>query len=156
MLVIGFFLERTTTGRYSYAAGYNAEVARLVGVSIGRVRTLSLVISSSIAGFAGLLLTANIQAADPSNGPSYLIPAFSAAFLGATQFRHGRFNPWGVMVAVLMLGTGSVAQAARRLPDVGAAGPPGRRAHRGGQRDGRPGPEPPSERIIRYYDRGFR
>ena len=108
MLIIGFFLERTTTGRYSYATGYNAEVARLVGVSIGRVRTLSLVISSSIAGFAGLILTANIQAADPNNGPSYLIPAFSAAFLGATQFRHGRFNPWGVIVAVLMLGTGSV------------------------------------------------
>ncbi len=108
MLLIGFFLERTTTGRYSYAIGYNAEVARLVGVSVGRVRTLSLVISSSIAGFAGLILTANIQAADPNNGPSYLIPAFSAAFLGATQFRHGRFNPWGVIVAVLMLGTGSV------------------------------------------------
>ena len=72
------------------------------------MRTLSLVISSSIAGFAGLILTANIQAADPNNGPAYLIPAFSAAFLGATQFRHGRFNPWGLIVAVLMLGTGSV------------------------------------------------
>ncbi len=108
MLAIGYFLEQTTTGRYSYATGYNAEVARLVGVSIGRLRTLSLVISATVAGFAGLILTAQIQAADPNNGPSYLIPAFSAAFLGATQFRHGRFNPWGVIVAVLMIGTGSV------------------------------------------------
>jgi ribose transport system permease protein len=29
-------------------------------------------------------------------------------FVGATQFRHGRFNPWGTVVAVLMIGTGSV------------------------------------------------
>ncbi|HEX4016550.1 MAG TPA: ABC transporter permease [Frankiaceae bacterium] len=108
LVVLGYFLEQTTSGRYCYASGYNAEVARLVGVRVGRLRTLSLVISATMAGFAGLILTAQIQAADPTNGPSYLIPAFSAAFLGATQFRHGRFNPWGVIVAVLMLGTGSV------------------------------------------------
>jgi ribose transport system permease protein len=108
LIVLGYFLEQTTSGRYCYATGYNAEVARLVGVRIARLRTLSLIISSTVAGFAGLILTAQIQAADPTNGPSYLIPAFSAAFLGATQFRHGRFNPWGVIVAVLMLGTGSV------------------------------------------------
>lgn len=108
MIVIGYFLEHTTSGRYCYATGYNAEVSRLVGVRVSRLRALTLVISSSIAGFAGLVLTARIQAADPTNGPSYLIPAFSAAFLGATQFRHGRFNPWGTVVAVLMLGTGSV------------------------------------------------
>lgn len=108
MIAIGYFLEQTASGRFSYAIGYNSEVARLVGVRVGRLRTLSLVISGTIAGFAGLVLTAQIQAADPTNGPAYLIPAFSAAFLGATQFRHGRFNPWGVVVAVLMIGTGSV------------------------------------------------
>lgn len=108
MAVIGYFLEQTVFGRYSYATGYSAEVARLVGVRVRRLRTASLVISGTLAGFAGVVLTARIQAADPSNGPSYLIPAFSAAFLGATQFRHGRFNPWGTVVAVLLLGTGSV------------------------------------------------
>jgi ribose transport system permease protein len=108
MLAIGYFLEQTPSGRFSYATGYNPEAARLVGVRIDRLRMLSLLISSSVAGFAGLILTARIQAADPSNGPDYLIPAFSAAFLGATQFRHGRFNPWGTIVAVFMIGTGSV------------------------------------------------
>jgi len=61
-----------------------------------------------VAALAGVALTAQIGAADPSNGPSYLIPAFSAAFLGATQFRRGRFNPWGTILAVLMLTTGSI------------------------------------------------
>ncbi len=108
MVGIGYFLEQTVAGRYSYATGYSVEVARLVGVRVRRVRSMSLVVSGALAGFAGIILTARIQAADPSNGPSYLIPAFSAAFLGATQFRRGRFNPWGTIVAVLMLGTGSV------------------------------------------------
>jgi ribose transport system permease protein len=108
MVAIGFLLEQMTIGRYAYATGYNAEAARLVGVRIDRLRAMSLLISASVAGFAGLVLTARIQAADPSNGPDYLIPAFSAAFLGATQLRHGRFNPWGTMIAVFMIGTGSV------------------------------------------------
>ncbi|MEN3357921.1 MAG: ribose transport system permease protein [Mycobacteriales bacterium] len=108
MVVIGFLLEQTVFGRYTYATGYNPDVTKLVGVRVGRIRTLTLLSSGVIASLAGVALTARIESADPSNGPSYLIPAFSAAFLGATQFRHGRFNPWGTVVAVLMLGTGSI------------------------------------------------
>jgi ribose transport system permease protein len=108
MLIIGFVLERTVFGRYAYATGYNAEVTTLVGISVTRVRVITLLASGVMASIAGVALTARIEAADPSNGPSYLIPAFSAAFLGATQFRHGRFNPWGAVVSVLLLGTGSI------------------------------------------------
>jgi ribose transport system permease protein len=108
MVGMGFFLEQTATGRYCYSIGYNSEVARLVGVRVSRLKVLSLVFSSLVAGLAGLVLTASITAADPSTGPSYVIPAFSAAFLGATQLRGGRFNSWGTVIAVLMLGTGSV------------------------------------------------
>lgn len=108
MLVIGFVLERTVFGRYAYATGYNAEVTTLVGVSVARIRTIALLSSGLMASIAGVALTARVEAADPNNGPTYLIPAFSAAFLGATQFRHGRFNPWGTVVSVLLLGTGSV------------------------------------------------
>lgn len=108
MLIIGFLLERTVFGRYAYASGYNPEVTTLVGVSVPRIRTVTLLSSGLMAAIAGVALTARVEAADPSNGPSYLIPAFSAAFLGATQFRRGRFNPWGAVVSVLLLGTGSV------------------------------------------------
>jgi len=108
MLVIGFVLEQTVFGRLTYASGYNPDVTTLVGVSVGRIRTITLLSSGLAAALAGVALTARIESADPSNGPSYLIPAFSAAFLGATQFRRGRFNPWGTVVAVLMLGTGSI------------------------------------------------
>ena len=40
-------------------------------------------------------------------GTTYLLPAFAAVFLGATQLKHGRFNAWGTIIAVLILGTGT-------------------------------------------------
>jgi ribose transport system permease protein len=108
MLVLGFVLEQTVFGRRVYASGYGPEVSRLVGLRVGRIRTISLICSSTLASFAGVALAARIGSADPTVGPQYLIPAFSAAFVGASQFRHGRFNPWGTVVAVLMIGTGSI------------------------------------------------
>lgn len=108
MLVLGYVLEQTVFGRHVYAAGYGPEVSRLVGLRVGRIRTISLVVSATLASFAGVALASRIGSADPTTGPEYLIPAFSAAFVGATQFRGGRFNPWGTVLAVLMIGTGSV------------------------------------------------
>lgn len=108
MLVLGYWLERTQFGRFLYATGYNRETARLTGIRIHLNTTVSFVCSAVLAGFAGIVLAARISAGSPDAGPSYLIPAFSAAFLGATQFRGGRFNPWGTVIAVLLLGTGDV------------------------------------------------
>jgi ribose transport system permease protein len=108
MLLLAWVLERTKTGRYLYAIGFERETARLTGIRVNRLGILAFVTSAVIAGFAGLLLSARVSSADPNAGVSYLIPAFSAAFLGATQFRRGRFNPWGAVVAVLLLGTGDV------------------------------------------------
>lgn len=108
MLILAFLLEQTVFGRHTYAAGYGPDVSRLVGLRVDRVRTISLVCSGLIASFAGICLASQLGSADPTAGASYLIPAFSAAFVGATQFRRGRFNPWGAVVAVLMIGTGSV------------------------------------------------
>jgi ribose transport system permease protein len=112
VLVIGaamwWVLSRTVLGRRIYAVGFNPDAARLASISVNRIRAAPLVISSLLSGLAGIVLCATTEAADPSAGPSYLIPAFSAVFLGATQFSSGRFNPWGTLVTVFMLGTGSV------------------------------------------------
>ena len=39
-------------------------------------------------------------------GLSFLLPAFAAAFLGATSINPGRFNPWGTIISVYFLVTG--------------------------------------------------
>lgn len=107
-VVLFVVLEKTGFGRRGYAIGFDSEVARLGGVKVAAVRAAGLMMSSLIAGLAGILATAQIGAGNPATGPNYLIPAFAVAFLGATQFRGGRFNTWGAIVAVLLLGTGDV------------------------------------------------
>jgi ribose transport system permease protein len=110
MLIIAvaawYVLERTPLGRRIYATGGNTEAARLAGVRVSLVLVGTLVACGTIAAFAGILVTGQLATGDPTIGPAYLLPAFSAAFLGSTQFRGGRFNVWGTVVAVYVLATG--------------------------------------------------
>ncbi len=111
-----FLLEHTATGRRLYATGFNPDAAKLAGVRVDRLRFMSLVVSGSLAGATGLVLTATIGSGDPTSGTSYLLPAFAAAFLGATQLKHGRFNAGGTLIAVLLLGTGTTGLALASAP----------------------------------------
>jgi ribose transport system permease protein len=105
-LILWYLLERTPSGRRVYATGGNIDAARLSGVNTTAVIYGSLAACGLIAALAGILLTARLGNADPTIGPAYLVPAFTAAFLGSTQFRGGRFNVWGTMVSVYVLAAG--------------------------------------------------
>jgi ribose transport system permease protein len=96
----------TVIGRRIYAVGFNALGARLAGIRIARLRFLALIVSGFVAGVAGVLLASQVSSGSYGIGPPYLLNAFAAAFLGSTQFG-GRFNAWGTVVAVLLLGTGT-------------------------------------------------
>jgi ribose transport system permease protein len=115
-----FVLEHTAAGRRLYATGFNPDASKLAGVRVDRLRFVSLVISGTLAGASGLVLASNIASGDPSAGTSYLLPAFAAAFLGATQLKHGRFNAGGTLIAVLLLGTGTTGLALANAPQWAA------------------------------------
>jgi ribose transport system permease protein len=102
------FLEHSPTGRRLYATGFNPNAARLADIRVNKLRFCSLLTSATLAGFAGVMLASSLAAGSPSAGTSYLLPAFATVFVGATIFKQGRFNAWGTIVAVLMLGTGVV------------------------------------------------
>lgn len=105
-LILWFTQSYTVTGRRIYATGFNEDGARLAGIRTGRLKFSSLIVSGMVAGIAGILLTSQVSSGSPDAGPPYLLDAFAAAFLGATQFG-GRFNAWGTVIAVLLLGTGT-------------------------------------------------
>jgi ribose transport system permease protein len=111
-----FLLEHTATGRRLYATGFNPDAAKLAGVRVDRLRFMSLVVSGTLAGATGLVLASTIASGSPTAGTPYLLPAFAAAFLGATQLKHGRFNAWGTLIAVLLLGTGTTGLALANAP----------------------------------------
>lgn len=106
-VVLVYVTEWTTVGRYMYAIGGNAEAARLVGIRVDLVQFGSLITSALLAAFAGIVLSAQLGAGSADVGPAYLLPAFSAVLLGATQIKtNGRANVLGTLVAVLLLATG--------------------------------------------------
>jgi ribose transport system permease protein len=104
--VVWYLLEYTPSGRRLLFVGRGREVARLSGVRVVRLRFGALVGSATVAGLAGIVYAGTSGGADPSSGASFLLPAFAAAFLGATSIAPGRFNPWGAIVAVYFLVTG--------------------------------------------------
>ncbi|MBL0885920.1 ABC transporter permease [Myceligenerans indicum] len=105
-VAVWYVIDRTHAGRAVYATGGNPEAARLAGVRTDRVVILTLVCCGVLAATAGILLSSSLATGDPTVGPGYLLPAFAAAFLGSTQFRNGRFNVLGTVVAVYVLAIG--------------------------------------------------
>jgi ribose transport system permease protein len=105
-VVVFYVFTFTPVGRRLLIVGRGREVARLSGLKVNRIRILSFVTCGGLSGLAGVVYVGTSGTADPSAGTSYLLPAFAAAFLGATVLQPGRFNPWGTLVAVYFLTTG--------------------------------------------------
>ncbi|MCU1659432.1 MAG: rbsC [Pseudonocardiales bacterium] len=105
-VIAWIFLEHTAPGRRVFAVGANSEAARLAGVSTKRLVVVSFTLSGAGSAIAGILLASSVNSTNQTLGPSYLLPAYAGAFLGATQIHRGRFNVWGTLLAIFLLGTG--------------------------------------------------
>jgi len=105
-VVVWYVLERTPLGRQIYATGGNLEAARLSGVPVVAIVLGSMTACGFLIGVAGILMTSRLGNADPTIGPGFMLPAFTAAFLGSTQFHRGRFNVGGTILSVYVLAAG--------------------------------------------------
>ena len=107
LAAIGWYiLSYTAFGQQLLFTGRGREVGRLTGVAVGRVRMSAFVASGVMGAIAGILYTGTTGSANPTSGTTLLLPAFAAAFLGATCIKPGRFNAWGSVIAVYFLVTG--------------------------------------------------
>lgn len=100
-----YLLEHTPFGRYLHAVGGNPAAARLVGLNVDRIVVQSFVVSGALVGLAGVLQVARQGGGNPQVGMYFMMPALSAAFLGATSIHPGRFNVPGTILAVFFLAT---------------------------------------------------
>jgi ribose transport system permease protein len=107
-VILWYVVDKTPLGRWTYLAGSGTDVARLTGLPVDAIKFGALVASSLISGIAGILEVGLLGSADPNSGASFLLPAFAAAFLGATAIKPGRFNVWGTVLAVYMVIVGIV------------------------------------------------
>jgi ribose transport system permease protein len=105
-LVLWYVFEYTALGRRLLFVGRGRKVSRLSGFDVPRLRWGALIVTGVLSAAAGVLYAGTTGGADSTSGASFLLPAYAAAFLGATTIVPGRFNPWGTLVAVYFLVTG--------------------------------------------------
>ena len=97
LLALDFVMRRTRIGKAVRAVAQNGAAATLMGINVSAIVVLAFVISSSLAGLAGLLI-APITTASVFMGMSLALKAFSSAILG------GLTSPRGCMIGGFILG----------------------------------------------------
>ncbi len=97
------FFEYLPAGRYLYVLGASPRTAELNGISARRYVTAAFVAAGMLAALAGIVLQSQLEVGQSSVGPEYLLPAFTAALLGATSVKPGRVNVLGTLLAVAVL-----------------------------------------------------
>ena len=98
--------EHTTYGRRLLAVGLSPRASKLAGVRVGPMLGSSFVLAGILAALAGWLELGRVGSASAGVGPTFLLPAIAAGFLGATTIKPGRFNVLGTLIAVALVAIG--------------------------------------------------
>ncbi|MBB3612380.1 ABC transporter permease [Rhizobium sp. BK602] len=108
MLVIAviawIFLQYRSEGRMLYAVGGNPEVARLAGIHVPLVTIGVYVVCALLAGLAGIVLAARLDAVQPSSGFGYELDTIAAVVIGGTSLSGGAGGIGGTLIGVLIIG----------------------------------------------------
>jgi D-xylose transport system permease protein len=105
VMVLSFVARSTLFGRYVYAVGGSEEAARRDGNSVTRIRIIVFIISSTMAGFGGIILASRLRSVDTgAGGGNLLLDAIAAAVIGGTSLFGGRgFVASAVLGALVIL-----------------------------------------------------
>ncbi|MED0661235.1 branched-chain amino acid ABC transporter permease [Bacillus smithii] len=98
MIFLQFIVHRTKVGKAMRAVSYDAEAARLMGISVDRTISATFAIGSALAGAAGVIFGIYYTKIDPLMGIIPGLKAFVAAVLGGIGIIPG------AMVGGLLLG----------------------------------------------------
>lgn len=102
-LIFVFITNKTAFGRRIYAMGGNAEAASLSGINIKRNTLGVFVIMGALAGVAGVLLTARLNAGTVAAGDGYELDAIAACVIGGTSLVGGKGKILGALIGALIM-----------------------------------------------------
>lgn len=117
-----YVLHYTVLGRYIYALGGNREAARYSGISVNRVELLTYVISSGIAGVAGICYCSYIGQMNQKVGEAYELYAIAAAVLGGVSLRGGEGTIFGIVIGASIMRVIDTGINTFQIPYVDAEG----------------------------------
>ena len=110
LILLGVFglgalvLNRTPFGAAIFAVGGNEEAARMLGIRVERVKTLTYCVSGGLAGLSGALLAARLSSGLSAAGTGYELQSIAAAVIGGVLLTGGVGTMLGALSGVLLLG----------------------------------------------------
>jgi len=118
VVVAQLILTKTVFGRYTIGIGTNEEAMRLAGVDPRPIRIIVFAAMGLLAGLAGLMTSARLEAADPNAGSGIELQVIAAVVIGGTSLMGGRGSVVNTFFGVLII---AVLEAG--LAQVGASDP---------------------------------
>jgi simple sugar transport system permease protein len=101
---LNLILIKTPYGNATYATGGNKEAARVLGISVNRVKITNFIISATLAGLAGCIQFARFKSVDPLRGTGLELEVIAAVVVGGTLMSGGYGNLVGTLFGVLLMG----------------------------------------------------
>ena len=106
IVIVSLVVRRTALGVLTESVGINPTASRLAGVRARSITWALYGLSGLLAGFAGILYSSNIMAADANNaGINIELDAILAVVLGGTSLMGGKFTLAGTVVGVFIIQT---------------------------------------------------
>jgi len=115
-IIFVYMMRHRPFGRQLYAVGGNPEVARLAGYNVKRVKFIGFILSSLLAGVAGILLSSRLGSAVHVSGLGYEFQVVAAVVLGGVSLAGGIGSLFGVVLGVLILSFLSNGLGMLKLP----------------------------------------
>ncbi len=103
-IVMHVLMKFTSFGRAVYAVGGNAEAARLSGIDVFRVKTLTLAITGMLTAITGTLLASQIGSGVGTTATGMELDVIAATIIGGTSLFGGKGRIWGTLLGVIFLG----------------------------------------------------
>lgn len=104
LIVTGYWLRQTRSGREVYAVGGNPVAARLAGINSGRIVLLAFALSGALAGLAGVLYTSRYAQVDTLAGKGLELNVIAAVVIGGTSTLGGTGGITGTLIGCVLLG----------------------------------------------------
>lgn len=105
IVILAVVLWRTTFGRYIYAAGGNAEAARLAGIRVNVVRVSTFALSGAAAGVAGVIDLARTPSAPENDAiaTTLTFTVLAGIVVGGTSILGGEGAVWRTVLGILFI-----------------------------------------------------
>ena len=102
-IIYGAILMYSRFGRRAYICGGNPNAARLAGINPKKIHSVMFINCAVISSLGGVVLTARMHGATPSNVFGTEFDAITGAVLGGIAFTGGKGGMLGCFLGVLLL-----------------------------------------------------